>query len=80
MGKGVAIIPTEGKLYAPCDAEVTALLGHAIGLLCENGAELLVHIGIDTVELNGQHYKSHVAEGDKVSAGDLLIEFDKKAI
>lgn len=80
LGKGVAIIPSEGKLYAPCDAEVTALLGHAIGLLCENGAELLVHIGIDTVELNGQHYKSHVAEGDKVSAGDLLIEFDKKAI
>lgn len=80
LGKGVAIIPEDGKLYAPCNAEVTALLGHAVGLLCENGAELLVHIGIDTVQLNGQYYKSHIAEGDKVSIGDLLIEFDKKAI
>lgn len=80
LGKGIAIIPDDGKLYAPCNAEVTALMGHAIGLLCENGAELLIHIGIDTVELNGKHYKSHVTESSKVSAGDLLIEFDKNGI
>ena len=80
LGKGVAIIPNEGKLYAPCNAEVTALMGHAIGLLCENGAELLIHIGIDTVELNGKHYNPHVTESSKVSAGDLLIEFNKNEI
>lgn len=80
LGKGLAIIPNEGKLYAPCNAEVTALMGHAIGLLCENGAELLIHIGIDTVELNGKHYNPHVTESSKVSAGDLLIEFNKNEI
>lgn len=80
LGKGLAIIPSDGKVYAPYNAKVTALMEHAIGLLCENGAEILIHIGIDTVELDGKYYKSYVKEQSEVLAGDLLMEFDIKAI
>lgn len=55
-------------------------MGHAVGLECDNGLELLIHIGIDTVQLNGQHYTPHVQEGQHVNAGDLLMEFDIPAI
>lgn len=80
LGQGVAILPAGGKLYAPCAGTVSALLGHAVGLSCENGAELLIHIGIDTVKLQGEHYNWHTQEGDRVEAGALLVDFDKAAI
>ena len=80
LGKGIAVKPTEGKVFAPCDATVSAVMGHAVGLECDNGMELLIHVGIDTVNLNGKHYTGHVQEGQHVKAGDLLLEFDKAAI
>ena len=82
LGEGIAIEPTEGKLYAPADATVDNLFDthHAIGLVTENGAELLLHIGIDTVKLNGEHFTPHVKVGQKVKKGDLLISFDMDAI
>lgn len=78
MGKGVAILPTDGKLYAPMDGVVTATFnsGHAIGLTSTNGAEILIHIGIDTVSLEGKHFTSFVKKEQHVNKGDLLIEFD----
>ena len=78
LGKGVAIIPSEGRLVSPVNGKVSALFGtnHAIGIETEHGAELLIHIGIDTVQLNGQHFKAHVSQGDQVTKGQLLIEFN----
>ena len=82
LGDGVAVEPTEGKLVAPADATVDNLFDthHAIGLVTEGGAELLLHIGIDTVKLNGEHFTAHVKNGQKVKKGDLLISFDIDAI
>ena len=80
LGKGTAVEPAEGKVYAPFDATVSALMGHAIGLTGKNGAELIIHIGIDTVKLNGKHYTPHCTQGQEVKAGDLLMEFDIPAI
>lgn len=80
LGKGAAIEPSEGKVYAPFDATVETLMGHAVGLTGENGVEMLIHIGIDTVQLNGKHYTPHCTEGQHVKAGDLLMEFDMAAI
>lgn len=80
LGKGFAVDPTEGKAFAPCAGTVSTLMGHAIGLECDNGLELLIHIGIDTVQLGGKHYTPHVKEGDHVNAGALLMEFDIPAI
>lgn len=80
LGKGAAIEPSEGKVYAPFDATVETLMGHAVGLTGENGVEMLIHIGIDTVQLNGKHYTPHCTEGQHVKTGDLLIEFDMAAI
>lgn len=78
LGDGVAIDPTEGCLYAPCDGEVTVLqpTGHAITLRAGDGVELLMHIGIDTVQLAGAGFDPQVRVGDKVRAGDVLIRFD----
>lgn len=78
MGKGYAIIPTDGKVVAPFDGEIVALFPtkHAIGIKRIDGLELLIHIGLDTVNLNGEGFKSYVAVGTHVKAGDLLIEFD----
>lgn len=78
LGDGVAIIPEEGKLYAPADAEVSMLFDtlHAVGLQTSDGTELLIHVGIDTVQLNGKYFKALVKTGDKVKKGQLLLEFD----
>ncbi|MBF4785092.1 PTS sugar transporter subunit IIA, partial [Clostridioides difficile] len=78
LGDGVAIIPTNGNLYAPCDSEVVMLFEtkHAIGLRTKNGAEILIHIGINTVSMNGDGFKTFVKTGDNVKEGDLLIQFD----
>ncbi len=78
MGKGIAIVPTEGKVYAPADGTITTLFptGHAVGIRTEKGAEILIHIGMDTVKLNGEGFKKIKAQGDKVKKGDLLLEFD----
>ncbi len=82
MGDGVAILPTEGVVVAPCDCEVSATMDtkHAIGLTTPEGMELLIHVGLDTVKLNGQYYEYKVAEGDQVKRGDVLITFDMKGI
>ncbi len=82
LGEGVAILPTEGKVVAPCDCEVSCAMDtkHAIGLTTPEGMELLIHVGLDTVELNGKFYDYHVKEGDKVKRGDVLITFDIKGI
>lgn len=82
MGKGVLIQPTEGVLVAPCDAEVSVLFPtkHAIGLVTAEGLELLMHIGVDTVNLDGQGFEACVKQGDQVKAGQTLIRFDLAAI
>lgn len=82
MGQGAAIIPDEGKLYAPFDGTVSMVFEtlHAVGLENEAGVEMLIHIGLDTVKLNGKYFNAKVNSGDTVKKGDLLIEFDKDAI
>lgn len=78
LGKGAAVIPAEGKIYAPVDGTVGMMFEtkHAVSLTTEYGAEILVHVGLDTVELKGKYYEGHVKAGDTVKAGDLLISFD----
>lgn len=78
MGKGVGIEPENGKVYAPFDGNVDAVFptGHLVGLSDGNGAEVLIHIGVDTVKLEGKGFTTHIAQGDKVKKGDLLVEFD----
>ncbi|MNJ56035.1 PTS system beta-glucoside-specific EIIBCA component [compost metagenome] len=82
MGKGVAILPTEGRVIAPVDGTVFSVSksGHAIGIVSDKGAEMLIHIGIDTVKLKGQHFTPHIKAGTHVTVGDLLMEFDHVAI
>lgn len=78
MGKGVGIEPENGKVYAPFDGNVDAVFptGHLVGLSDGNGAEVLIHIGVDTVKLEGKGFTTYVSQGDKVKKGDLLVEFD----
>ncbi len=82
LGQGAAIIPSEGKLFAPFDATVSSVFDtrHAICLEHEAGAEMLIHIGLETVSLGGKYFTARVKDGDRVKKGDLLIEFDLNGI
>lgn len=82
LGKGAAIVPEKGVIYAPFDGKVDVMFetGHAVGLVGENGVELLVHIGIDTVNLEEKYFSPKKAAGDVVKKGDVLIEFDIEKI
>ena len=82
LGKGIAIEPTEGKIYAPCDATVDMMFetGHAVSLVADCGAELLIHVGLETVGLEGKPFTIHVKSGDTVKKGQLMIEADLEAI
>lgn len=82
MGQGIAVKPSQGVVYAPADAEVSIAFatGHAFGLKTTNGAEVLIHVGIDTVSMNGDGFEAKVAQGDKVKAGDVLGTFDSNKI
>lgn len=82
MGDGVCINPSEGAVYAPFDGEVASIFptGHAVTLTSADGINVLIHVGVDTVSLDGQGFTKHVKDGDKVKTGDLLIEFDPDLI
>ena len=82
LGKGIAVIPSDGKVYAPCDATVDLMFdtGHAVSLVADNGAEILIHVGLETVSLEGKPFTVHAANGDKVKKGQLLIEVDLDAV
>lgn len=82
MGDGIAIIPQDGKVYAPADGTVVCIVEskHGIVFKTDTGVEMLIHIGLDTVKLNGKHFKSHIQNETKVKLGDLLLEFDIEAL
>ncbi len=82
LGKGMAVIPSEGKVVAPCEGEVSTLFDtrHAVGITTKDGTELLIHVGVNTVELEGKYYTAHVTQGDKVKPGQLLLTFDMQKI
>jgi PTS system beta-glucosides-specific IIC component len=82
LGNGIAIEPVEGKVYAPCDATVDMMFttGHAVSLVADCGAEVLIHVGLETVSLEGKPFTVHVANGDKVKKGQLMIEVDLEAV
>ena len=82
MGQGIAVKPSQGVVYAPADAEVSIAFptGHAFGLKTTDGAEVLIHVGIDTVSMDGEGFEAKVAQGDKVKAGDVLGTFDSNKI
>ncbi len=82
LGKGVAIEPKEGKVYAPADGEISTFFptGHAIGITSDAGVEILIHVGMDTVKMNGDGFKPAKKQGDRVKKGDLLLEFDMQKI
>jgi PTS system beta-glucosides-specific IIC component len=82
LGQGLAIEPSEGKIYAPLDGEISTFFptGHAVGITGDNGAEILIHVGMDTVELNGKGFTPKKKQGDKVKKGDLLLEVDLESV
>lgn len=82
MGKGAAILPEEGKVVSPVSGTITTIFKtkHAIGITSNNGAEILIHVGLDTVQLEGKYFTAHVEDGDVVAAGDTLVTFDMEAI
>lgn len=82
LGKGVAVIPTDGKLYAPADGVISTLFptGHAVAITTEDGVEILIHVGLETVSLEGKAFTVHTQMDAKVKKGDLLLEADLKAI
>lgn len=82
LGKGFAVVPSEGKVYAPFDGTCSMVFDtlHALGLSSDNGVELLIHVGLETVSLNGKPFKAHVNSGDAIKKGQLLLEFDIEEI
>lgn len=78
MGKGIAVDPSSGRVVAPVNGKITVAFQtkHAIGLVSDQGAEILIHVGLDTVQLDGKHFSSYIKQGDEVKVGDLLVEFD----
>ena len=82
MGQGIAVKPSKGVVYAPADAEIAIAFptGHAYGLKTDNGAEILIHVGIDTVSMNGEGFEAKVSQGDRVRAGDIIGTFDSEVI
>lgn len=82
LGTGVGIIPSKGEVAAPFDGEITMFFDtkHAVGLVSESGTEILIHVGINTVELNGKHFHALKESGAKVKAGERLLEFDMEAV
>lgn len=82
VGDGIAILPNKGRVVAPVNGTVSMLFEtkHAVSLKSVQGAEVLIHVGLDTVKLQGEHFKAHVKNGDFVRAGDLLLEFDMEKI
>lgn len=82
LGKGAAVIPAEGEIYAPADGTVGMVFEtlHAVSMTTENGAEILIHVGLDTVKLKGEGFTGHVKAGEKVRKGDLLLSVDLERI
>ena len=82
LGDGVAVIPTDGSLYAPADGTISVFFptGHAIGMTTDDGVELLIHVGMDTVQLEGKGFRPFAKEGDRVTKGQKLLEFDMELI
>ena len=82
LGKGVVIMPSDGNLVSPASGTITTMFPsmHAVGISTDYGAEILIHIGIDTVQLDGRYFKAHIRQGDRVSVGQKLVTFDKAAI
>ncbi|WP_456274331.1 PTS sugar transporter subunit IIA [Bacillus sp. AK031] len=82
MGDGIAIDPTDGKVVSPVDGEIVQVFPtkHAVGIKAVNGVEILIHIGLETVSMNGEGFEAHVSEGKKVKVGDSLVTFDMDAV
>ncbi len=82
LGKGVAVVPAEGKVFAPADGEIAIVFEtlHAVSMNADFGAEILIHVGLDTVTMKGEGFTGHVKAGDKVKKGDLLLEMDLEKI
>ena len=82
LGDGIAIVPTEGKVVSPVDGTVSkvAETGHIYAVTSDNGVEVVIHVGLETVALNGKCFQIHVKEGDKVTRGQILVEFDMDAV
>lgn len=81
MGDGIAVIPSEGKIYAPCAGKISMVMSntkHAVGIETEEGVELLIHVGLDTVNLMGEGFEMHIENGDSIEPGKLLISYDKE--
>jgi PTS system beta-glucosides-specific IIC component len=82
MGQGVAIKPAVGKVFSPVDGTVAMVFDtkHAINIISDEGCQVLIHVGLDTVKLGGKHFDAHVKDGDRIHKGDKLITFDKEAV
>ena len=82
LGQGCAVIPEDGSVYAPAAGQVVSIFPtkHAVGMVTDEGCEVMIHVGLDTVNLKGEHFTAHVQQGQRVKEGELLISFDKGAI